>query len=223
MRETMTTATSSYYEIATQLPPDSVVTLRGVSWEEYEELIEHLVEAAGLRVSFDQGTLTIMTLSPEHEKYVRFFESLITVIRLRLRLTILSFGSATMRKKKKKKGNEPDACFYVQTASVIGNRMHIDFAVDPPPDIVVEVDIHHDSLDKFSIYAALGAPEIWRYDGKRLTIYHLQQDQYVSVEQSIALPVLSGSVLTDFLNRLSQEGESPALVAFDQWLESQEH
>ncbi len=85
MRETMTTATSSYYEIATQLPPDSVVTLRDVSWEEYEELIEHLVEAAGLRVSFDEGTLNIMTLSPEHEKYVRFFEKLAALISVRLR------------------------------------------------------------------------------------------------------------------------------------------
>ncbi|MEW6208880.1 MAG: Uma2 family endonuclease [Acidobacteriota bacterium] len=218
----MTTATSSYYEIATQLPPDSIVTFRDVGWEEYEELIEQLGEASGHRVSFDEGTLKIMTLSPEHESYAQFFESLITVIRLRLRLNIRSFGSATMRKKKKKKANEPDACFYVQTASVIGNKMHIDFSVDPPPDIVVEVDIHHDSLEKFPIYVALGVPEIWRYDGKRLTIHHLEGDEYVIVEQSIALPLLSSGVLTEFLDRLSKEGESPALIAFDEWLESRQ-
>jgi Uma2 family endonuclease len=216
----MTTATQSYYEIATQMPPCATRTFHNVSWEEYEELIEQLSEAAGLRVSFDEGTLTIMTLSPEHESYVRFFESLITVIRLRLRMNIRSFGSATMRKKKKKKANEPDACFYVQTASAIGNRMDIDFSVDPPPDIAVEIDIHHDSLDKFPIYVSLGVPEIWRYDGKRLTIHHLEQGQYAEVERSIALPVLSASALMEFLDRLSKEGESSALIAFDEWLES---
>jgi Uma2 family endonuclease len=216
----MTTATQSYYEIATQMPPCATRTFHNVSWEEYEELIEQLSEAAGLRVSFDEGTLTIMTLSPEHERYVRFFEKLAGLISVRLRLNILSFGSATMRKKKKKKANEPDACFYVQTAAAIGNRTDIDFSVDPPPDIVVEIDIHHDSLDKFPIYISLGVPEIWRYDGKRLTIHHLEQGQYAEVERSIALPVLSASALTDFLGRLSRDGEFQTLVAFNEWLES---
>ncbi len=125
-----------------------------------------------------------------------------------------------MREKKKKKGSEPDACFYVQSAPAIGNRIQIDFAVDPPPDVVVEVDIHHDSRDKFSIYAALGVPEIWRYDGQELTIHHLREDQYVNVEWSLALPILSAGALTDFLARLPQEGESQTLIAFDEWLQS---
>jgi Uma2 family endonuclease len=191
-----------------------------VSWEEYEELIEQLSEAAGLRVSFDEGTLTIMTLSPEHESYATFINLLIGHLSFHLRMNIRFFGSATMRKKKKKKANEPDACFYVQTAAVIGNKLHIDFSVDPPPDIAVEIDIHHDSLDKFPIYISLGVPEIWRYDGKRLTIHHLEQGQYAEVERSIALPVLSASALTDFLGRLSRDGEFQTLVAFNEWLES---
>jgi Uma2 family endonuclease len=140
----------------------------------------------------------------------------------RLRINIRFFGSATMRTKKKKKGNEPDACFYVQSAPAIGNRIQIDFAVDPPPDVVVEVDIHHDSRDKFAIYAALGVPEIWRYGGEELTIHFLQEDQYVEVERSLALPMLSSSALTDFLARIPKDGESQTLVAFDEWLQSRE-
>lgn len=218
----MTTATSSYFEVATSLPPDAVLTFHDVSWEQYEELIEQLGEAAGMRVSFDDGTLTIMTLSSEHEKYAQFFEGLMTVIRLRLRLNILSFGSATMRKKKKKKANEPDACFYIQSAPLIGNRMNIDFSTDPPPDIAVEVDIHHDSRDKFSIYAGLGVQEIWRYDGKGLSIHQLYEDHYITVERSIALPSLSATALSNFLNRLPGEGESSALIAFEEWLKALE-
>jgi hypothetical protein len=62
--------------------------------------------------------------------------------------------------------------------------------------------------------------EIWRYDGKELTIHHLQEDRYVSVENSLALPVLSCRALTDFLGQLPKDGESQTLVAFDGWLQS---
>jgi Uma2 family endonuclease len=216
----MITQTASYYDIVSQLPPDTVVTFHGVRWEEYEDLLRQVGEASGLRISFNEGTLTVMTLSTEHEKYVRFLESLITAIKLRLRLNILSFGSATMKKRKRNKGNEPDACFYVQSADLLGKRIQLDFEVDPPPDIVVEIDVHHDSLFKFPIYAALGVPEIWRYDGQELTISVLQEGQYVTVPHSQALPLLSSQMLTEFLTRLRDEGELQALLAFDEWLQS---
>jgi len=216
----MITETLGYFEIASNLPPASEVTFHDVSWEEYEQLIEELGESRRLRVSYNEGTLRILTLSPEHESYADFIKLLMGHLSFRLRVNIRFFGSATMRKKKKAKANEPDACFYVQSAPLIGNRIQIDFAVDPPPDVVVEVDIHHDSRDKFSIYAALGVPEIWRYDGEELTIHHLQEDQYVEVERSLALPMLSGRALTDFLTRLPKDGESQTLVAFDEWLQS---
>jgi Uma2 family endonuclease len=161
-----------------------------------------------------------MTLSTEHENYTRFIEGIVRLISLRLRLNIRFFGSATMRKRKKSKGNEPDACFYVQTADALGNRIHLDFEVDPPPDIAVEIDVHHDSLSRFSIYAALGVPEIWRYDEHDLTIYWLQEDDYVTAPQSLALPLLTSQRLTEFLTRLRDEGEFHALLAFDEWLQS---
>jgi Uma2 family endonuclease len=217
----MITETLGYFEIASNLPPAAVVTFHDVSWEEYEQLIEELGEARGLRVSYNDGTLEIMTVSSEHESYASFINLLLGHLSFRLRKNIRFFGSATMRTRKKKKGSEPDACFYVQSASLIGNRVQIDFAVDPPPDVVVEVDIHHDSRNKFSIYAALGVPEIWRYDGQELTIHQLQEDQYVNAERSIALPMLSAGALTEFLARLPKDGESQTLVAFDDWLQLQ--
>src|SRR5436190_15712806 len=141
----MSTQITTYYEIVSQLPEDASVTFQDVSWDEYEELLEQVGEAPGLRISYDNGSLCVMTISSEHEKYASFISSLTTVIKLRLRIDILAFGSATMRKRKRKKGNEPDGCFYVQSAPLIGNRIQLDFEIDPPPDIAVEIDIHHDS------------------------------------------------------------------------------
>jgi Uma2 family endonuclease len=217
----MSTLATNYYAIVSQLPADAVVIFRHISWEDYEDLLEQVGEASHLRISYNDGTLQVMTLSTEREKYVRFFESLMTAVRLRRRINILSFGSATMRKQKRGKGNEPDACFYVQTADLIGNRIQLDFATDPPPDIAVEVDVHHDSLEKLPIYVALGVPEVWRFDGETVTIHLLEQDHYMESAASLALPMLTSRILTDALARLRRAGELQALVAFDEWLQTQ--
>ena len=202
------------------MPEDMVMIFHNVPWDEYVALSEEIGETHRLRLSFNDGTLKVMSLSPTHEKYADFIKSLVVHVRLRLRINILFFGSATMRKRQASKGNEPDASFYVQTAAAIGNRIEIDFAVDPPPDVVVEVDIHHASTSNDPIYAALGVPEIWRYDGWEMSILRLQGDAYVAVETSQALPMLSAPILTEYLERLRRDGEFAAILAFDEWLQS---
>ncbi|MBO0861934.1 MAG: Uma2 family endonuclease [Chloracidobacterium sp.] len=217
----MTTATSYIYDIVSQMSDGQVETFHDVTWGEYEELLERIGETRhGLRISYNDGTLKVMSLSSEHEQIADFIKSLVVHIRLRFRMNILFFGSATMRKKKKSKGSEPDACFYVQTAKALGNRAKLDFTVDPPPDVVVEVDIHHDSTGGDPIYATLGAPEMWRYDGWKATIYHLQGCEYIEAEASNALPMITTAVLTEYLTRMREEGEFEAIIAFDEWLQS---
>ena len=87
------------------------------------------------------------------------------------------------------KGAEPDGSFYVQNADAIIGKRRIDLSVDPPPDVVVEIDITSESLSKFPIYAAFGVPEIWRYDGRAAQIYHLVNQSYVETDASLAFPV----------------------------------
>jgi Uma2 family endonuclease len=217
----MVTVATNYYDAVAQLSDGEFRVFHNVTWEEYEELLAQVGETRhGLRISYNDGTLKVMSLSSTHEKFADFIKSLVVHIRLRLRINILFFGSATMRKKQKTKGNEPDACFYVQTAPVIGNRIEIDFTVDPPPDVVVEVDIHHASTENDPIYAALGVPEIWRYDGWTMTISHLQGNEYVAAETSQALPMITATILTENLARMLQEGEFAAITAFDEWLQT---
>ncbi len=216
----MITETTNYFAILSLLPEDASAIFHNVAWEEYEELLDRVGDSGSLRISYDDGTLTVMSPSSRHEKYADFIKSMVSAIRLRLRINILFFGSTTIRKRELSKGNEPDASFYVQTAAVIGNRINLDFDVDPPPDVVVEIDIYHDSRDNFRIYSALGVPEIWRYDGQEMTIYHLRQGIYVTTEASQALPMLTNGILADYLTRLRQDGEFAAIIAFDEWLQS---
>ncbi|MGH9940807.1 MAG: Uma2 family endonuclease [Pyrinomonadaceae bacterium] len=214
----MSTHTLNLHAIVENLPAGSFVVLPDIGWDEYEALLGQLGESRGLRTSYCDGTLQIMVVSSEHEKYAWFIGRLISAFSLRLHINILFFGAPTMKKERRRKGLEPDACFYVQSAPLIGNRMQLDFGVDPPPDIAVEIDIHHGSISKFPIYAALGVPEIWRYDGEQLRIHLLKQDEYVLATESQALPLLTGDHLTKLLARLREEGEFQTILAFDEWL-----
>ena len=210
----------NYCEIVAKLPASSEIVFHDVAWEEYEELLEQVGEASGLRISYNNGTLKVMSLSVKHEIYARFFERLMALIDFRLGIHILSIGSATMRKRKEAKGNEADAGFYIQSAELIGDPFDLDFAVDLPPDVVVEVDVHHRSTNSDPIYAALGVPEIWRYDERKLTILHLQHDEYVQAETSQSIPMLTATILTECLLRLRQDGDRSAIRAFDEWLQT---
>lgn len=214
----MSTQTLNYCEIVSQLPEDSVVTFQGAGWEDYEDLLRQVDKRKGLRISYSEGVLQVMTVSSEHENYADFIRILVAHLSFRRHIKIRFFGSATMKKGTFSKGTEPDACFYVQSADLLGNKMRLDFGVDPPPDIVVEVDVHHDTRFKFPIYAVLGVPEIWRFDGKVMTFHRLEQGEYVATDSSGALPQISAPILTRFLGQLAAEGELQAMMAFDEWL-----
>lgn len=74
------------------------------------------------------------------------------------------FASTTWRRQECMGGAEPDNCFYIQNLPAVRGRLNIDLNSDPPPDLVLEIDITSKSLDRLPIYAWLGVPEVWRYD-----------------------------------------------------------
>jgi Uma2 family endonuclease len=195
--------------------------LYGIAWEDYQDLQKYLgADSKLVRVSFSRGILEIMPTSTEHEYYARLIERFINVIALRTRQRITFFGSATMEKDEKRKGAEPDACFFVQRADLVSGNIRFSIA-ETPPDVVVEIDVHHASGEKFEIYAAFGVPEFWLYDEKALQIYELKEGKYEAVEQSAALPVLTAAVLTEFLSRSQIEDQSDVVFEFDKWLARQ--
>lgn len=214
----MTPQTAAYQELIERLTPEATLILHGMNWQTYEDILEMVGEAPPLRISYNEGVIQIMSISFEHEFCSACIEQLLGLVRIILRIKILSFGRATLKSQAKLKGAEPDACYYVQSAAALGNRFRLSLETDPPPDIVVEVDIKHESKAKFAIYAALGVSELWRYDGKAMTLYQLQADRYVETPASPALPLLTGPLLTDFLQRCQDEGQYEALLGFEEWL-----
>ncbi len=135
-----------------------------------------------------------------------------------LGLEIRSLGSRTCDREDSAKGLEPDQCYYIQHEAEVRGVVQIDLAHYPPPDLAVEIDITSSSLNRLSIYSALGIPELWRFDGASLTIYTLQNGSYVVSPASLALAPLTASNIERFLQLYPTTGENSLIGQFRQWL-----
>ena len=112
---------------------------------------------------------------------------------------------------------EPDKCYYIQNEPLVRGRT-VDLEIDPPPDLVVEIDITHTDIDKNALYAAMGIPEFWRFNGSALRIYQLEQDQYSEVECSPTFPWAAKEVYYNFLRQCKHIGEAQAIRELKQWV-----
>jgi Uma2 family endonuclease len=194
------------------------VILHGVSWETYERLLADFAESHAAHFAYDQGVLEIHVPSAKHEEANRTMALLIEMLALELDVSVRNLGSPTFKREDLAWGCEPDTCFYIQSAQRIHGKDEIDLAVDPPPDLVIVIDITHPSLDKLPIYAAIGVPEIWRYDGHAVTLVILQDGAYVAREESIAFPRLTREVLSRFMAESKQQERTAWLRSVRAWV-----
>jgi Uma2 family endonuclease len=185
-------------------PAESRVLLRNVSWETYERLLEGREESRTPRFFYDRGAMEVASPSSLHDRISRIIALLVELLAAEFELDVDNVGSTTFKRGDLRQGFEPDECFYFGNAAYVREKDDIDLDVgDPPPDLIVEVDIIHPSLEKLPIHARLGIPEVWRHDGERLAILALKsQDEYEEVAESAFLP----SVTSDELTRLVREG-----------------
>ncbi len=204
------------------IPADPRVVLSKVSWETYESLLADLADSSGPRLTYDRGELEITSPTPEHEKLNRLLADLIGVLAEELDIDTENLGSSTFRRGDLERGFEPDSCFYIQNAHRVRGKARLDLTVDPPPDLVIEIDITSTSIDKMPIYALIGIPEVWRYDGSTLRLMKLQGQDYAPTDSSVAFPRLTPSVLEDFLAKSKSMRRPDLLKAFREWIRSVE-
>jgi len=131
------------------IQPESRVLLNNITWETYERLLAENGESSGTRFTYDQGTLEIMVLSAGHEKPNRILALLAEITAEETSCDFCVTGSTTFKRKDLAKGVEPDSSFYFRHAQSIRDKDQIDLATDPPPELIIEVDITNYSLDSF--------------------------------------------------------------------------
>lgn len=193
------------------------MVLHDVTWAGYETLLREIGDRR-LRLTYDNGDLEFMALSFGHENAGEWIGRLIFFLALHWSIPICSGGSTTLRKAIRKKGLEPDKCFWIQhEAEVRGNREWNPDA-DPPPDLAVEVDITRSSLNRLAIYAALGVPEVWRFDGHDFRVLRLAAKKYVERSRSRAFPALPIEAFAGFVKKLGSKDEVALIESFRIWL-----
>jgi Uma2 family endonuclease len=192
------------------------IILRDVSWRTYEELLKDCEDRSSPRLTYDRGVLEIMSPSAEHEEYNRTVAMLVEVVAEELSIDVRNLGSTTFKREEPLLGAEPDSCFYIEHAGSIAGKTTVDLGADPPPDLVIEIDITRDSIDKLAVYAALRVPEIWRFDGATLSIFRIAGESYEGSDRSAAMPILTKAVIEDFLNKSKQLSRTAWLRALRQ-------
>lgn len=202
--------------LLTQRRADRVV-FYNISWQQFENLLANLGESRAARFAYDDGTLEIMTPLPEHEYYKETISIAIQDIAEVLDQDYESLGSTTWKREIKKAGVEPDNCFYFQNEPRIRGKLEFDLNQDPPPDLVLEIDVTSKSLSRFSIYARLGVPEIWCYDSGELKIYQLQNEGYIEVAISSIFPTLPMQELPALIQEYRAQGRRAMRRAVRDW------
>ncbi len=187
-------------------PQERLVFLK-VSWATYEAIVFDLDgRTSGARLAYDGETLELMAPLNDHEAYVSLLDLLLGALMLEWEINLYCTPSSTL--KAEPVGAEPDTSYYIEHAGQVG----------PPPDLVVEVDISHQRMDKLALYAQFGVPEFWRYGRAGLEAFALRDNVYHEIAVSTVIPGLPLAALGAFLVRRLEANRRQVLKDWQTWL-----
>jgi Uma2 family endonuclease len=203
---------------AVETGADRRFVLYGVSWRFYEAFLSEMAERR-IFLTYDRGNLEIMSPSGKHARSSCLLGRLVEILTEELDIPVDNLGDMTFRREDLDRGLEPDECYYLRNEPRIRGKDEIDLTTDPPPDLGIEVDISRSSLNKLGVYAALGFPEVWRYDGTTVHVHILQPDgRYAVGETSVSFPFLPMAELGRFLQRASTMDKTSWARSFRAWV-----
>ena len=189
--------------------------LCGVESSDYMRLLEALGDY-DLRHTFDQGTLEMMSPQKEHDWIKSILSRMLEAMALELDIDIQTMGSTTITGKDGEFGLQPDEAYYIAHESNVRGKDVFDPTIDPPPDLIIEVDVTSSSVRRMPLFARLGVAEIWRHEAKKLHFYSLKQTAgpYQEIEKSVAFPFLSPNDVEKFLEQRHTMRENALVRAF---------
>jgi Uma2 family endonuclease len=185
--------------------------LENVRWETFLELADGRSGSVP-RMTYDQGVLELMTPRRQHEQIGRLIGRMVEAFSEVRGIEILSCASTTFKRWDLDRAFEPDESYSIAHAEEI--RPKDEVVVDPPPDLVIEVEITKSAIAKLKLFAAMSVPEVWRHDGDRLTMLEIGDDGHRPIESSIGLPGLSAARIDAFLARRFDRGETALITEF---------
>lgn len=200
----MTTATVRTEAPQTVPPPplpcgDKRIVLHGIPWQIYLDMLNSKRDNGVPRFAYTGETLEIFMPSRQHEQISGWIRYFLTGLALAWGFDFRDFGTTTYRRDDVERGFEGDISYYFDDLQRFEGKEDIDLNTDPPPALVVEVDIRSASLNKRPIYAALGIRELWVFKDDTLRIFLLTGDGYEEQTHSARFPTLPVAVINGFL------------------------
>jgi len=168
---------------------DQFVHLYGVSWDDYERVLQIRGDRSAPRIAYLEGTLEIMSPSRDHEGLESWIGCLVEVYCLHHGIEFQTYGSWTLKERKEERGVEPDECYVFGTA------------VPDRPHLAIEVIWTSGGIDKLKIYRKLGVGEVWVWRRGAIKVYLLRGDAYQEADGSEALAGIDLELLASFLDR----------------------
>lgn len=168
-------------------PPETRTVIENVRWETYVALADDR-RGSVPRITYDRSLMELMSPKKEHEKIKTLLGRLVAAYAEAMEIDIESVGSTTFRREDLDRGFEADEAFYITSADTIRAKDEIDLAIDPPPELIIEVEMTSSAIRKLELFAKLGIAEVWRHNGSRLSLFQLDGDGYRQVDHSLLLP-----------------------------------
>jgi len=192
--------------------------LNDVSWEFYEQMLEEFGTRRILH-SYVDGELSIMSpIGFPHEHSKRLIVRLVDALTEEFRIPVVSLGNLTLKSAEMLRGAEPDDGYFVANEHRMRGKREYDPQTDPPPDLLIEIDVTSPSLNRLPVYAALGVPEVWVYDGTTVRVLLRAGDGYQNVEESVAFPFLPMDEFSKWVERAYDSDETTWILEFRGWL-----
>jgi Uma2 family endonuclease len=207
----------SYAQGRLQLP----TRIEGVSWKAYKDFLAAWGDQH-VRHIYDQGLLEIMSPLKSHDWIKRLISRLIEAMSLDQDIEIQSIGSTTITSDFAERGFEADESYYISSEPKVRGKSDFEPDVDPPPDLIIEIDVTSSSKSRFPLFAAMKVPEIWRHDSHELVFFvRSRAGQYREATRSKAFPFLEPGDITRFLALHGSISENDIVRRFIRWARKQ--
>ena len=175
---------------------DQRVFLHDVSWAEFETILQIRGDRSGVRVTYLNGVLELMTPSVDHEGIKKTLARLLEAFAEEKNLPFNGFGSWTLKKAQRARALEPDECYSL----TLGRPTS--------PDLAIEVVWTSGGIDKLDVYHGLGVREVWFWREGVIEVHELVGEQYERRERSVVLPELD---LADLARHIDPENQTDAV------------
>ncbi|KAM3098081.1 Uma2 family endonuclease [Phormidesmis sp. 146-35] len=167
-----------------QLPAGTVLRLPA-TWQDYQKLCQQRGDGSIPRIKYHNGEVSLMSPLPIHGRDAHLIAQIVITLLDHNDREYDAFTPVTMTLPEES-GIEPDYCFYIDNWQAVSGKKRIDWQTDPPPDLVIEIDVT--SYSEINDYLPYRVPEVWLFKQQKLLIYQLQNSTYQLQTQSRYFP-----------------------------------